>query len=117
VPQVRLARLARLSSRIAEIAFCHDPKRTNGRERSAVVAIELVSANTVEHELAFRAPRQFEAVNEWVSRVIAVSFARVTIPIVTVLVALARIVLFAIGAWTAPQFNPGHVYVARFVAL
>jgi hypothetical protein len=117
VPQVQLARVARLVPRIAEIALGHNPKRTNGRERSAVVAIQLVSAITVEHELAFRAPRQFEAVNEWVSRIIAVSFVRVTIPIVTVLVALARIVLFAIGAWTAPQFDPGHVYVSRFVAL
>ena len=56
-------------------------------------------------------------VNEWGSRIIANSFARVTIPIAIVLVALARIVRFAIGAWTSTQFNPGHVYVACFVAL
>jgi hypothetical protein len=117
VPQVRLARVGRLFPRIAEIAFGHDPERTNCRERSAVLAIQFVSAIPVEHNLAFRTPRQFEAVQECVSRIIGASFARVMIPIATVLVAVARVVLFTTGAWTAPQFNPRHVDVSRFVAL
>jgi hypothetical protein len=75
VPQVRLVRLARLISRIAEIAFGHDSKGTNDRQRSAVVAVQFVSVITVEHNLALRAARQFEAVKEWVSRIVGVSFA------------------------------------------
>jgi hypothetical protein len=70
---------------------------------------------TVEHDLAFRTSRQFEAIKEWVSRIVGVSFACITIP--SIFVAIARIVLVTGGAWTTPQFDPGHVYVPRFVAL
>ena len=75
VPQVRFAHVDRLILRIAEIAFGHDPKRPNGRERSTVLAIQLVPVIAVEHNLAFRTARQFEAVKEWVSWIVDVSFA------------------------------------------
>jgi len=52
VPQVRTARVTRLVPRIAEIAFGHDPKRTNGRQRPAVLAAQFVSVFTVQHDLA-----------------------------------------------------------------
>ena len=38
-------------------------------------ALNLVSAIAVPHNLTFRTPRQFEAVKEWVSRIVGVSFA------------------------------------------
>jgi len=115
VAEIRLARVSRLIPRIAEVSFGHDPKRPNGRERSTVLAIQFVSVITVEHALAFRATRQFETGEEWVSRIIDVSLARITIA--AILVAVARIVLLASRAWTAPQFDPRHVYVSRIVAL
>ena len=37
--------------------------------------IQFVSAIAVPHNLTFRTPRQFEAVKEWVSRIVGVSFA------------------------------------------
>jgi hypothetical protein len=62
---------------------------------------------SVEHNLAFRAPRQFETVKEHVAWIIGASFARVMIP--AILVTVARVIFFASGAGTSAQFDPGHV--------
>jgi hypothetical protein len=70
----------------------------------------------VDHDLPFETARQLKTFEKHVSW-IEVSFARIAIPVASVLVAVARVFLFAIEAGTAPQFDPGHVYVARFVAL
>ena len=111
--EVRLARIGRLVAPVAQIAFGHHPKRADGRERSAVVAVQFVPVIAIHHDLAFESARQFEAVEEHISR-IEISFA--SVPIANVLVAVANVVLFAIETRLIAHVNPGHLDVANVIA-
>jgi hypothetical protein len=113
MPQVWLSPVDRLVTGIAEVAFGHDPKRTDGCERTTVVAIQFVPVLAIKHDLALKPARQLEAVDKRVSR-IDISFARVTIA--NVVVAVAHVVLFAIEAWLIPQVNPRHLHIADLIA-
>ena len=57
VPQVRLARVDRLVTRVAEIALSDYSKCPNGRQRSAVLAVQLVPMITIDDDLAFESAR------------------------------------------------------------
>jgi len=113
MPQVWLGPVDRLVTGIAEVAFGHDPKRTDSCERATVVAIQFVPVLAIEHDFAFKPARQLEAVDKRVSR-IDISFARVTIA--NVLVAVAHVVLFAIEARLIAHLNPRHLHVANVLA-
>ena len=68
----------------------------------------------VHHDFPLETARQLKTFQKDVSW-IEVSFARITIA--AVLVVVARIVLVPGGAGTTPQFDPGHLYVSCVVAL
>ncbi len=114
MPKVRLARVARLIARVAEIALSDYSKCSDSCQRSAVIAVQFVSVIAVHHNLPFETARQLKTFEKHVSWV-QVSFARVTIAIV--LVTVARSILFASRTWTAPQFDPRHLYVSRLVPI
>jgi hypothetical protein len=113
VAEVRLARINRLIARIAEIAFGHYPKCSDGRKRPAIVAIEFVPVIAIHHDLSFESAGQFEAFEEDISRIV-ISFA--TVPIAATNVrTVARIVWFAIEARRTSQFSPRHLDVAYVI--
>ena len=111
--KVRLARIARLITRIAEIAFGHDPKHADGRQGPAVIAVELVSVIAIHHDLPFESARELEPLHERLSR-IEVSFASVTVA-VTNAVAVVKVVLFAVRSWRTTQLSPRHLNVADVI--
>jgi len=113
MPQVWLPPVDRLVTGIAEVAFGHDSKRTDGRERATVVAIQFVPVVAIEHDFAFKPARQLEAVDKRVSR-IDTSFARVTIA--NVFVAVAQVILFAVQTGLITHVNPRHLHVADVIA-
>jgi hypothetical protein len=94
VTEVRLACISRLVAAIAQIAFGHHPKRADGSERPAVVAVEGVSVIAIHHDLPFESAGQFETGEEDISRIVS-SFARAPIAVTNV-AAVAGIVRFAI---------------------
>src|SRR6267378_988279 len=104
VTEVRLAWISRLVAPVAQIAFGHHPKRADGSERPAVVAVEFVPAIAVYHDLPFESAGQFEAVEEDFSRI-------VVSPVATV----ARIVWFAIASRLMTQLDPRHLDVADVI--
>jgi hypothetical protein len=59
--QVRLPCVARLLAWFAEIAFGHHPKRADGCQRTAIVAVEFVPMIAIHHDLSFEPAGQFEA--------------------------------------------------------
>jgi hypothetical protein len=113
VTEVRLACISRLVATVAQIAFGHHPKRADGSERPAVVAVEFVPAIAVHHDLPFESAGQFEAFEEHLSRIV-ISFASVPIAI-TYVAAVARILWFAITSRLMTQLYPRHLDVADVI--
>jgi len=113
VTEVRLAWISRLVAPVAQIAFGHHPKRADGSERPAVVAVEFVPAIAVYHDLPFESAGQFEAFEEDFSRIV-ISFASVPIA-VTPVATVARIVWFAIASRLMTQLDPRHLDVADVI--
>jgi hypothetical protein len=100
--------IARVGLRIMtlEIAFDHDPKRADGRERTAVVAVQFVPVIAIEHDLAIDTARQFEAIDKWVTRI----ESSWVVPIaITNVVCVGLVVLVFDGA---VQFDPVQLDVA-----
>jgi hypothetical protein len=93
VARVWFAPVHRLLPGIPQIAFGNDPKRANRRERATVVAVQLLSMIAIDHDLAFRSARQFEALDERVSRIDR-AFGRIALP--NVFVAVAEVILLAL---------------------
>jgi len=110
VAQVRLTRAGRVIAWIAEVAFRHGPKRAEGCERAAIIAVQFVPAIAVEHDLAFHTARQVEAFDEGVSRIVR-AFTCISIAFASVIVAIAHIVVVAI--WDIPDVEPRHIDIAR----
>jgi hypothetical protein len=113
VTEVRLARIRQRVARIAQIAFGHHPKRSDGRKRPAVVTVEFVAVIAIYHDLPFESAGQFEALEEYISRIV-VSFARVPIAVTNV-ATVARIVWFAIKSRLMTQLHPRHLDVADVI--
>jgi hypothetical protein len=67
MPKVRLTRIVRLVSRVAEVALSDYSKRPNGRQRSAVLAVQFVPMITVDDDLAFKSARKFQAVEKHIA--------------------------------------------------
>src|SRR5436305_4063373 len=93
---------------------CQCPKRPDGRERPAVVAVEFVPMIAVDDDLAFWSARQFEIVKEGIARVV-VSLADIAISVADVVRAIARIVLFSVRTRSTPQFDPRHLDVSDVI--
>ena len=107
--QVGIASIARLIVPALQVAFGHDPKRADGSDRAAVVAVQLVPLFAIEHHLAIESAWQLDAVEEYVTR-IDVSVATVTITVTITHVAwIARV---AVESRRAIQFNPPRLDVA-----
>jgi hypothetical protein len=113
VTEVRLADISGLVAPIAQIAFGHHPKRADGRKRPAVVAVEFVPTIAIHHDLPLQSARQFETMEEDISRIV-ISFASVSITATNV-ATVARIVWFAITSRLTLQFNPRHLDVADVI--
>jgi hypothetical protein len=114
VTEVRLAPITGLVARIAQIAFGHHPKCSDGSERPAVVAVECVPVIAVHHDLPFESAGQFEAFEEHISRIV-ISFASVPIAATNV-ATVASIVWFAITSKLMTQLDPRHVDVADVIS-
>jgi hypothetical protein len=99
-----------LVSRVPEIALRDHPKRTDRRQRSAILAVQFVPVITVDDDLAFESARQFETVEKHVARV---AIARVSISFANVLVAVPRVVIARISLRCAAEFDPVDLKVAR----
>jgi hypothetical protein len=110
MPKVRLTRIVRLVSRVAEIALSDYPKRADGRQRSTVLAVQFVPIIAVDNHLAFESARQFESVEKHISRV---AIARIPVSLANVLVAVPRVIIARIRCPCAPEFDPMNVEVAR----
>jgi hypothetical protein len=113
VTEVRFADITRLVARIAQIAFGHHPKCSDGSERPAIVAVECVPVIAVHHDLPFESAGQFEAFEEYISRIVF-SFARVR-SAVTNVATVASILRFAITSMPMTQLYPRHLDVADVV--
>ena len=107
--QVGIASIARLIVPALQVAFGHDPKRADGSDRAAVVAVQLVPLFAIEHHLALESAGQLNAVEEYVTR-IDVSVATVTITVT--ITEIAWIVRVAVESRRAIQFNPPRLDVA-----
>jgi hypothetical protein len=53
-----------------EIMFRHDPKRTNGGQRAAVFAVELIHSVAVNDEFTLVTARQVEVAHQGVPRIV-----------------------------------------------
>jgi hypothetical protein len=113
VTEIGLAHVSRLLARVAQVAFGHHPKRTDGREKPAIVAVEFVPMIAIHHDLPFGPAGQFEALEEDISRIV-ISFASLPVA-VTHVATIARIVLFAIKARFMTQLYPRHLKVADVI--
>jgi hypothetical protein len=114
--EVRLACISRLVAPVAQIALGHHPKRTDGRQRPAVVAVQFVPVIANHHDLAFEPTGQFEAFEEDIAR-IAIAFASVSITVTRVATA-AGIVRFAVTSELITERCPRHLNVADvFIAV
>jgi hypothetical protein len=95
--QVGIARLG-LRMMALEIAFGHDPKCADGRERTGVVAVQFVPIVAVEHDFAVETARQFEAVHKRITRiegpisVVSITIAHVASVICVAVIRCARAV-------------------------
>jgi hypothetical protein len=67
--QVALADVEGAIASVAQVPLGHDPKRTNGRQRSRIGSAQCVFAVAVVHELALRPFRQVEIAHKHVPRV------------------------------------------------
>src|SRR5258708_2460904 len=103
MPKVRLARIVRLVWRVAQIALSDHMKRADGRQRSAVLAVQFVPMIAVHDDLAFESARKLQAVKKHVARV---AVARIPISFANVLVAVPRGVVTGIRDPLAPEFDP-----------
>jgi hypothetical protein len=89
--QVGIARVG-LRMMALEIAFGHDPKRADGRERAAIVAAQFVPIVAVEHDFAIETARQVKSIDKgvaWIERSVVISIG------ITNILAVARV---AVGA-------------------
>src|SRR2546425_8756989 len=110
MPKVSFARVARRFARVAEIALGDHPKRADGRQRSAVVAVQLIPMIAVDHDLAFESARQFQTLEKDIAWV---AVARIPVSFANVLVAVPRVVVTKIKTPFAPEFDPVDVQNAR----
>ena len=113
VTEVRVADIGGVLAPFAQIAFSHHPKRADGRKRPAVVAVEFVAVIAIHYDLPFESARQFEALEEDISR-IAISFASVPIAVTNV-ATVARIIRFAITSRLMTRLDPRHLDVADVI--
>jgi hypothetical protein len=83
-----------------EIAFGDDPKRADGRERAAVVAVQFVPVIAVEDDFAIQTAWQLEAIDKRITRI----EGSIMVPIpITDVVSMIRVPL---GSDRTIQFNP-----------
>jgi hypothetical protein len=113
VTDVRLADISGLLAPIVQITLGHHPKRADGRKRPAVVAVEFIPVIAIHHDLPFESARQFEAVEEDISRIV-IAFASVPIAVTNV-ATVARIVWFAIESRLMTRLYPRHLNVAGVI--
>jgi hypothetical protein len=113
VTEVGPARISRLLARVPQIAFGHHPKRSDGRKRPAVVAVEFVPVITIHHDLPFEPAGQFEALKEYIARIV-IPFASVPITVTNV-ATVARIIWFAIKSRLMTRLHPRHLDVADVI--
>src|SRR5207302_7150208 len=91
-----------------QIALGHDPKRTDRRERSALVAVQLVAIVAVNDDLPFESSREFQSFDERIPR----------ISITWVIGAFARVlknVAVAVVRRAATELDPMRLDVAPIV--
>jgi hypothetical protein len=91
-----------------KIAFGHDTKRTDGRERPAIVAVQFVPVIAIEHDFAIEAARQFKAIDKRVTRI---EGSGSVVPIAMAHVASVLCVA-VIRCGRAVQFHPLHLDIA-----
>jgi hypothetical protein len=58
-----------------EVLFGHNSERVDGGQRAAVLAVPLVHAVAIHHELAFLAARQVEVPRQGVARIVIIPVA------------------------------------------
>src|SRR5581483_6261423 len=104
--KVRFPPLVRFVTGIAEITLGDDPKRADGRQRAAVVAIQLVPMVAVCDDLSLGPARQLEIVQEHVAR-IRMPTVGVALTFVIALAYIARRMIVI-----SLDLGPGHVDLA-----
>jgi hypothetical protein len=109
--KVRLAGVARLFARVAEIALGDNPKRADGSQRSAVIAVQFVPMITVDDELAFESARQVETLEEDIAGIMA-TLPRIAVALTGIVIALARVVIRRMFGRVAPELDPVHLDLA-----
>jgi hypothetical protein len=110
MPKVRLARVARLFARVAEIALGDHPKCPDGGQRAALIPIQFVPMIAIYGELTLESARKFQAVEKHIPRV---AVARIPVSLANVVVAIPRVVIARIGSPRAPEFDPMDLEVTR----
>jgi hypothetical protein len=110
MPKVRLTWIVRLVSRVAEIALSDYSKRPNGRQRSAVLAVQFVPMIAVHDDLAFESARQFQPVEKHIARV---AVTQIPVSFANILVAVPRVVVAGIRCALAAEFDPMDLEVTR----
>ena len=109
MPQIGLASIARFAPTL-KITFSDDPKRSDGRDRSAVLAVEFVALIAIQNDFAVDPARQLEAVNE------DVSWIEVTASAVAITVAKVPLnVPVTLESWHSIQCHPSGLDVADVV--
>jgi hypothetical protein len=108
VSKVWFARI-RLSSGITQIRLGHDPKGSDGRERPAVVAVQLVAIVAVDDDLSFESRRQFKAMNERITRI--------SIPRVITLARIFENVSRVVVRGSSTEFDPMHLEVVTRIVV
>jgi hypothetical protein len=114
VTEVRLADISGLVAPIAQIAFGHHPKRADSRKRPAVVAVEFVPTIAIHHDLPLQSARQFETMEEDISRIV-ISFASLPVA-VTQVATVARIIWFTVEFRLMTLLYPRHLDIADVIA-
>src|SRR5262252_7124009 len=103
-----LPRVGRLVARVAEVVLRDDSQGSNGRERAAVVAVQVVSVVAVDYQFTIGTPRQFQAVDERVTRV---TVAWIAIALAGVIQHVARVIV----GRRSTELDPMFLDVTRIV--
>jgi hypothetical protein len=78
VLQTGVADIGRWIARVAQVPFRHNPEGTCGRQCAALVAVDLVGAVALQHDLTLESTRKFQAVEKHLTW-IATTRARILI--------------------------------------
>ncbi len=111
---VVLTRVRRPVARFEQIALRDDAKCSRGRQGAGLIAIEFLAVITVPDDLSLEAARELEAIQENIARVVA-PVAPIAVSPADIVIAVAGILVLAIGAGATSQLDPVHLDLTDLV--